>query len=69
MQSFMLTLSGEMRSGAACGQPRISPDEFATEALAQLVDGRDNVLVGLSAGSVQKGRRYSHERRLSRSLR
>ncbi|USX14395.1 SDR family oxidoreductase [Oxalobacteraceae bacterium OTU3CAMAD1] len=48
-------LGGGTRSGATSGQPMMSPDEFATEALIQLADGRDEVLVGLSAGSRKMG--------------
>ena len=33
----------------------MSPEDFATEALIELADGRDEVLVGLSAGSRKMG--------------
>lgn len=42
-------LSGGERSGGTNGQRTLSADEFAIEALKQLEDGQDEVLVGLAA--------------------
>ncbi|MET0267685.1 MAG: SDR family NAD(P)-dependent oxidoreductase [Duganella sp.] len=48
-------LGGGDRSGGTKGQQMMSPQAFATEALAQLETGQDEVLVGLSAGARKMG--------------
>lgn len=48
-------LGGNTRSGGTANRLMVSPEEFATEALAQLEAGKDEVLVGISAQTRQLG--------------
>ncbi|WCM88382.1 SDR family oxidoreductase [Acidovorax sp. NCPPB 3576] len=48
-------LGGSQRSGGTAGQQMMTPKVFATEAIAQLENGKDEVMVGLSAGSRKMG--------------
>lgn len=49
------SLGGENRIGRSSGQPMISVEDFACEALAQLEGDQDEVLVGLAAGTRKMG--------------
>ncbi len=49
------TLGGVTRGGRTDGQPVLSLDAFAQEALTHLEEDKDEVLVGLSIGMRQKG--------------
>lgn len=49
------SLGGENRIGRSSGQPMISVEDFASEALAQLEGDQDEVLVGMAAGSRKMG--------------
>ncbi|WP_207896962.1 SDR family oxidoreductase [Sphingomonas sp. PP-CC-3G-468] len=48
-------LGGNARSGGTSSRPMMSPEAFATEALAQLATGRDEVLIGISAETRRQG--------------
>lgn len=48
-------LGGSTRSGGTANRMMVSPDEFATEALAQLEADKDEVLVGISADTRRMG--------------
>jgi uncharacterized oxidoreductase len=48
-------LGGGTRSGGVASQQMMSADEFAIEALIQLENDQDEVLVGLSAGARKMG--------------
>ncbi len=48
-------LGGDDRIGGTSGQPMMSPEDFATEALAQLQKDQDEVLVGLAMGARKMG--------------
>ena len=48
-------LGGFSRGGRTDGQPVLSPESFVKEAMPQLDDGRDEVLVGLSIGTRKQG--------------
>ncbi|MGB7195049.1 MAG: SDR family oxidoreductase [Collimonas pratensis] len=48
-------LGGGTRSGGAAGQQMMSADEFAIDALIQLENDQDEVLVGLSVGARKMG--------------
>jgi len=48
-------LGGGTRSNGATSRIMVTPDEFANEALAQLEQGRDEVLVGVSAKTRELG--------------
>lgn len=48
-------LGGGERSGGATGQRMMSPEDFAVEALSQLENDQDEVLVGLAAGVRKMG--------------
>ncbi|MFZ6770109.1 SDR family oxidoreductase [Undibacterium sp. Di26W] len=48
-------LGGGDRSGGTTGQSMMSAEDFATEALIQLENDQDEVLVGLSAGARKMG--------------
>ncbi|TCM48390.1 putative oxidoreductase [Rhizobium sp. PP-F2F-G48] len=48
-------LGGNTRSGGTASQMMVTPDEFATEALAQLEADKDEVLVGVSAKTRELG--------------
>ena len=48
-------LGGGTRSDGAANRMMVSPEEFATEALTQLSEGKDEVLVGVSAQARQFG--------------
>ncbi|MBA8879168.1 SDR family oxidoreductase [Phyllobacterium myrsinacearum] len=48
-------LGGGTRSGGTTSRIMVSPEEFATEALAQLKAGKDEVLVGVSADTRRMG--------------
>lgn len=49
------SLGGGMRSSGTKGQSMMLPDAFAKEAITQLTQGRDEVLIGSSAGLREKG--------------
>ncbi|WP_027059591.1 SDR family oxidoreductase [Mesorhizobium loti] len=48
-------LGGNTRSAGTANRMMVSPDEFATEALAQLETDKDEVLVGISAQTRRLG--------------
>ena len=48
-------LGGNERSAGTAGQRKMTPQDFATEALVQLASGQDEVLVGLAAGARKMG--------------
>ncbi|MES2037672.1 MAG: SDR family oxidoreductase [Pseudomonadota bacterium] len=48
-------LGGGDRSGGTTGQRMMSPEDFAAEALVQLENDQDEVLVGLAAGARKMG--------------
>jgi uncharacterized oxidoreductase len=48
-------LGGDTRSGGTANQMMMTPEEFATEALAQLEASKDEVLVGISAKTRELG--------------
>jgi uncharacterized oxidoreductase len=48
-------LGGGTRSGGVASQQMMSADEFAIDALIQLENDQDEVLVGLSAGARKMG--------------
>lgn len=48
-------LGGGTRSEGTASRMMVSPEEFATEALAQLEAGRDEILVGISAQTRRLG--------------
>lgn len=48
-------LGGNTRSGGTANQRMMSPEAFATEALARLEAGKDEVLVGISAETRRQG--------------
>ncbi len=49
------TLGGVTRGGRTDGQPVLFLDAFAQEALTQLEGDKDEVFVGVSIGTRQKG--------------
>ncbi|WP_369936942.1 SDR family oxidoreductase [Xanthomonas tesorieronis] len=48
-------LGGEGRIAGTSTQAMMSPDDFVAEALTQLEDGQDEVMVGLAAGARKMG--------------
>ncbi|SFV05903.1 SDR family oxidoreductase [Pseudoduganella namucuonensis] len=48
-------LGGGKRSGGTAGQPMMSPEQFAIEALVLLETDQDEALVGLAAGARKMG--------------
>lgn len=48
-------LGGDTRSGGTASRMMVTPEEFATEALAQLEADKDEVLVGISVQTRQLG--------------
>ncbi|WP_247750795.1 hypothetical protein [Rhizobium sp. B209b/85] len=48
-------LGGNTRSGGTANQMMVTPEEFATHALAQLEADKDEVLVGVSAQTRELG--------------
>lgn len=48
-------LGGGTRSGGAANRTMVTPDDFAREALTELAEGKDEVLVGVAAQTRQLG--------------